>query len=79
MPFSNSSFTCLNVNIRSISKNLDKLKECMRIANYGFTVIDISETHFKGTPLGCYNLPGYKMEFVNRIDREKGCMFIHYR
>ena len=50
----------------------------MRIANYKFTVIGISETHFKGMPLGYYNLPGYKMEFVNRIGCEKVgvCLYI---
>ena len=43
--------------------NLDKLKEYMGIANHEW-IIGISETHFTGTLLECYNLPGYEMELV---------------
>lgn len=74
----NSAFTCLNVNVRSISKNFEKLKECLKATNHDFTVIGLSETHLKGKPPEYYNLSGYKMEYVNRVGRGKGgvCMYV---
>ena len=75
MPLRNSTFTCLNVNIRSVSKNFDKLKECLKLTNH---VIGLSETHFKEKSHEYYNLPGYKMEFVNRVGREKGGVCMRY-
>ena len=56
MPLSNSTFTCLNANIRSVSKNFDKLKECLKLTNHDYTVIGLSETHFKENPHEYYNL-----------------------
>ena len=68
----------LNVNIRSISKNFEKLKECLETLDHEFTIIGISETHMKDKPLEYYHLPGYNIEYTNRINREKGgvCMYI---
>ena len=80
MPLKKDTFTCLNVNIRSLSKKFDKLiRECSKATNHDFTVIGISETHLKGNPLEYYNLPGYKMEYVNRVGREKGgvCIYVN--
>ena len=71
-----SSLAVSLLNIRSTSKNLDKLKERMRIANHEYTIISISDTHFKGTALEFYNLPGCKTEFGYRINRKKGmCVY----
>ena len=47
----------LNVNIRSISKNFEKLKECLETLDHEFTIIGISETHMKDKPLEYYHLP----------------------
>ena len=48
MPLSNSTFTCLNVNIRSVSKNFGKLKECLKLTNdHDYTVIGLSERILK--------------------------------
>ena len=68
----------LNVNIRSINKNFDKLKECLEILDHEFTIIGLSETHMKEKPLECFHLPGYNIEYTNRKNREKGgvCMYI---
>ena len=75
---SSGKFNFLNVNIRSLSKNFDKLNECLKILKTDFTVIGISETHLKEKPSEIYNLPGYSLEFVNRNEREKGgvCLYI---
>ena len=40
----------LNVNIRSLSKNLDSLKECIKPLGCKFDVIGMSETHLKDKP-----------------------------
>jgi len=71
-------FTILNENIRSLSKNFPKLKECIESLNHNFTIIGLSETHLKDEPHTYYNLPGYSMEYTNRINRDKGgvCMYI---
>ena len=72
------NFNLLNINIRSLSKNFDGLKECIKEINNKFSVIGISETHLKDTPSQYYNLPGYSIEYTNRIGREKGgvCLFV---
>ena len=74
----NDQFTILNVNIRSLGKNLDKLKNCIKVLDHDFTIIGLSETHLKGKPHDFYNLPNYNMEYTNRIGREKGgvCLYI---
>ena len=71
------NFNLLNVNIRSLSNNLDSLKACIKEVNKEFSVTGISETHLKDKP----NLPGYSIEYTNRIGREKGgvCMFISHK
>ncbi len=68
----------LNVNIRSISKNFDKLKECIETLNCDFDVIGLSETHLKDKLHEYYYLPGFNVEYTNRVGREKGgvCIYI---
>jgi exonuclease III len=75
---SSGKFNLLNVNVRSLSKNFDKLNECIQSLNCDFSVIGISETHLKEKPNNYFNIPGYNIEYTNRIDREKGgvCMYI---
>ena len=46
----NQTFSILNANIRSINKNFDKLKECIKSTNHPFTIIGLSETHLKEPP-----------------------------
>jgi hypothetical protein len=71
-------FNVLNLNIRSLSQNFEKLKECIKNLDCEFPVIGISETHLKDKPHDYYNLPGYTIENVNRIGREMGgvCMYV---
>ena len=68
----------LNVNIRSLSNNLDSLKECIKSLDCKFDVIGMSETHLKDKPNDIVRIEGYNIEYTNRIGREKGgvCMFI---
>ena len=71
----------LNVNIRSISKNFDSLKECIKSLECEFTVIGISETHLTDKPNNIYNIDGFNVEYMNRIGRKKGgvCLYISER
>ena len=47
---SSGNLNLLNVNIRSLSKNFDRLKECMKCLNREFSIIGISESHLKDKP-----------------------------
>ena len=49
-----------------------------KINKPSFTIIGLSETHFKEPPSDYYHLDGYNMEFTNRVNREKGgvCLYI---
>ena len=46
----NDVFSLLNVNIRSIGKNFDKLELCLKTLDHKFTAIGLSETHLKDKP-----------------------------
>ena len=47
---SSGKFNFLNVNIRSLTKNLDNFKECLKTLNCDFNIIGVSETHLKEKP-----------------------------
>jgi hypothetical protein len=65
-------FSILNINVRSLSKNFEKLKECITAIDHHFTVIGVSETHLKRSPNIYYNLHNYDLEYTNRTSRGKG-------
>ena len=70
---SNNSFSILNLNICSISKNIGKLKEYLNIIKHNFSIITIQETWFtENSCLEYYNLPDYSLETINRIDCNVG-------
>ena len=70
--------TFLSAFIRSLSKNFDSLKECIKSLDCDFTVIGVSETHLKDKPNDIHNINGYNIEYTNRAGREKDgvCMYI---
>ena len=74
----NNNFTILSANIRSISKNFEKLKECLKAIENEFTIIGLSETHLKDVPTAYHKLPGYNIEYTNRHNKQKGgvCLYI---
>lgn len=74
-----NELSIINVNIRSLNKNFDKLKECLKATNHNFTIIGLSETHLKEKPSDYYSIPGYNFEFKNRVNREKGGVGIYVR
>ena len=56
-----NNFPILNVNIRSLNKNFERLKQHMKTTNHEYTIIGLSETHLKDKPTE-YNLSGYSLE-----------------
>ena len=51
-------FSILNLNIRGISENINKLKEYLDIIKHNFSITTIQETWFtEDTCLEYYNLP----------------------
>ena len=67
-----NNFSILNVNIRSLNKNFERLKQHMKTTNHEYTIIGLSETHLKDKPTEYYNLSGYLLEYTNRTRCEKG-------
>ena len=75
---SSGKLNLLNVNIRSLSKIFDSLKECLKSLDCEFALIGVSETHFKDKPNEINGIPGFNVEYINRNGREKGgvCLYI---
>ena len=71
-------FVLFNLNIRSLNHNFDKLNSCLKGLKHNFAIIGLTETQLKEKPYDCLNMPNYKLEYVNRIDRKSGgvCLYI---
>ena len=68
-----NDLSILNFNIRSMSKNIDKLKEYLEVLNHKFSIIALQETWFQdNNPIDYFNLDNYCLETVNRIDCKVG-------
>ena len=61
-----NNFSILNVNIRSLNKYFERLKQHMKTTNHEYTIIGLSETHLKDKPTEYYNLSGCSLEYTNR-------------
>ena len=68
----NDSFSMLQINIRSIPKNLSKLENYLCSLAHSFTVIGISETWLKESNASCYSLNGYNHFLQCRKERQGG-------
>ena len=62
----------LNVNIRSVHKNIDSLKDFLHTCNIHYNVIGLSETWLKDQPHDYFKLNGYNMERQNCHDKGGG-------
>ena len=73
-----NKLSMLNVNIRSLCKNFDSLKDFMHCTQTNFDIIGLVETWFKDVPQDYFNLSGYNLEFQNRIGKNGGgvCLYI---
>ena len=73
-----ADFSLFNLNIRSLNKNFDKLKECLKSVNHNFNIIGLTETQLKDKPHEYLQLPDYNLEYMNRVGRNSGgvCLYI---
>ena len=75
---SDDNLSMLNVNIRSICKNLDSLKDYLHCCNIRFNVIGIAETWLNDKPHDYFQLNGYNLEIHNRDNNRGGgvCLYV---
>ena len=70
----------LNVNIRTMNKNFDSLKEFLHGTSVDLNIIDLLESRLKDKPHGYFHLDGYNLECANRQSDKGGggvvCLFI---
>ena len=63
---SSNDLSLLNVNIRSMNKNLDSLMEFLHGTSVDFYIIGPVESWLKDKPHGYFHLDGYNLECANR-------------
>ncbi len=73
-----NNLSMLNINIRSLYKNFDSLKDFIHCTQTNFDIIGLVETWFKDIPPEYFNLTGYNLEFQNRVNKTGGgvCLYI---
>ncbi len=73
-----NNLSLLNVNIRSLYKKFDSLKDFLYSTQTQFGIIGLVETWFKDIPHDYFNLSDYNLEFQNRINKKGGgvCLYI---
>jgi hypothetical protein len=70
-----NSFTAIHINIRSITKNIDKLKHFLIDCNYSFSIICITETWCSDELLQTnsnFQIPNYKLISFERKTNKRG-------
>ena len=77
------SFSLLHVNVRSMSKQFEKLKSTLSNIKFEFKIICLTETWCNNddeTNNSLFQIPNYSVIHQVRYDKKKGggvCMFIH--
>ena len=69
-----STFSFMHVNIRSLPKNFDQMRNYLHTLHSDFSVMGLSETWLKNSdmPFNIYSIPGYQLETNNRTGRVGG-------
>lgn len=67
-----SSFSVLNLNIRSMQKNFNDLSQLLALNNISFDVIALTETWLNESNEHMYTLDGYNSLFLSRKNRTGG-------
>ena len=73
-----NDLSLLSVNIRSMNKNFDSLKEFLHSTSVDFNIIGLVESWLKDKAHGYFHLDGYNLECANRQSDKGGgvCLFI---
>ena len=76
-----NKFSILNINIRSMNKNIDSLKSMLHNLNFSFKIICITETWCRGSENNSnYGIPGYtsihQPRAVSQISNHAGEMCV---
>lgn len=69
---SKTPLSFLNLNIRSIPKNIDQLSSYLSLLDISFSFIGITETWFNDLNADLYDLEGYTQEATHRSNRRGG-------
>src|SRR6185437_7006066 len=74
-----SDFSILHANIRSLTKNLDKLKDLLNICDFEPKAIAISETWLSGDKHKIVQLPNYVFLHFDRAHKTGGgvALYVH--
>ena len=67
-----NTFSLFHVNIRSIPRNLDKLKLHLDSLNHSFSIVAISESWLTSTNKNLYHMKGYTHKYEIREHRAGG-------
>ena len=75
---SSKNFNLLNVNIRSLYKKFESLKDFLQESNMNFNIIGLVETWLKDRPHEYFEMEGYNLELTNRQNKGGGgvCLYI---
>ena len=78
-PLFTSGFSVFNLNVRSIPKNFDSLTDYLKLLDFRFSVISLSETWLTTNNCNNYHIPDYVSHHVNRVNRRGGgvSVYIH--
>ena len=66
------NFGLYHINIRSLAAHKDELAALLKMLNYQFPVVGMTETWLTDITSSLYNIEGYVGEFNNRCTGEKG-------
>ena len=77
IPNLDKNFSIFNVNIRSIPKNFDRLRNYMLELNHNFSVISIAVTWLKQYNKTLYNIKGYTHVSQIREKRTGAAVSLH--
>ena len=76
---SGNNLSLLNINIRSLYKNFEKLHDLLSDCSIDFQIVSLVETWQKDEPHEYFNLSGYNLEYKNRSSSKRGggvCLYI---
>ena len=74
---SSKTFSIMHLNIHSIQLHIDELKNLLKMLDYTFDIITISESKLKKDPIINIEIPGYKTPCITKTEAEKGGTLIY--